>query len=158
MEDSIRNRYEALKMLVVERKAQFDNLIRFIENETTWLTSPASTKYHLCIEGGLLEHSVNVAESMLKIRIALAPEMSVESCVIVSLIHDLGKVGMPGNPQYLINRYTEIQQINGYKPDVPYRFNKDLTYLSVPVRSLYLASKQIDLTEQEVQAIIYHDG
>lgn len=155
---TILDRYEALKALVVNRKAQFDRLIAFMENETTWLTSPASTKYHLCKEGGLFEHSVNVAESMLKIRKALAPEISEESCVIVSLLHDLGKVGMPGNPQYLVNEPTEKQQKYGYKPDAPYRFNKDLTYLSVPVRSLYLASKYIDLTEQEVQAIVYHDG
>ena len=95
---------------------------------------------------------------MLKIRAAIAPDISVESCVIVALLHDLGKVGMPGNPQYLVNEPSEKQQKYGYKPDAPYRFNKELTYLSVPVRSLYLASKYIDLYEQEVQAIIYHDG
>jgi len=33
-----------------------------------------------------------------------------------------------------------------------------LTYLSVPIRSLFLALKHIDLSEQEVQANIYHDG
>lgn len=158
MENAIKNRYEALKALVVDRKAQFERLIVFMENETTWLTSPASTKYHLCVDGGLLEHSVNVAESMLKIRGALAPEICEESCVIVSLIHDLGKVGMPGNPQYLINEPSEKQLKYGYKPDATYRFNKDLTYLSVPIRSLFLASKYIDLTEQEVQAVVYHDG
>ena len=158
MDNNIAERYESLKRMVVERKCQFDRLISFMENETTWLTAPASTKYHLCKESGLLEHCVNVAESMLKIREALAPDISAESCVIVSLVHDLGKVGMPGNPQYLINEPTDKQQQSGYKPDPPYRFNKNLTYLSVPVRSLYLASKHIDLTEQEVQAIVYHDG
>ena len=151
-------RYESLKSLVIERKVQFDKVIDFIENETSWLNSPASTKYHLCTEGGLLEHSVNVAETILKIRAAIAPEISVESCVIVALLHDLGKVGMPGNPQYLVNEPSEKQLKYGYKPDAPYRFNKELTYLSVPVRSLYLASKHIDLSEDEVQAIIYHDG
>ena len=90
MENSIKSRYEALKALVVNRKAQFDRLIAFMENETTWLNSPASTKYHLCKEGGLLEHSVNVTESMLKIRKALAPEISEESCDIDSFIHDMG--------------------------------------------------------------------
>ena len=158
MDNKIAERYESLKGMVTERKSQFDRLISFMENETTWLTAPASTKYHLCKESGLLEHCVNVAESMLKIREALAPDISAESCVIVSLVHDLGKVGMPGNPQYLINEPTDKQQQSGYKPDPPYRFNKNLTYLSVPVRSLYLASKHIDLTEQEVQAIVYHDG
>ena len=158
MDNKIAERYESLKGMVVERRSQFDRLISFMENETTWLTAPASTKYHLCKESGLLEHCVNVAESMLKIREALAPDINAESCVIVSLVHDLGKVGMPGNPQYLINEPTDKQQQSGYKPDPPYRFNKNLTYLSVPVRSLYLASKHIDLTEQEVQAIVYHDG
>ena len=158
MEECIRKRYEALKMLVVKRRAQFDRLIDFMESETTWLIAPASTKYHLCKENGLLEHCVNVAESMLKIRKALAPDISEESCVIVSLIHDLGKVGMPGNPQYLINDPTDKQKMSGHKSEPPYRFNKDLAYLSVPVRSLYLAARHIDLTEQEVQAIVYHDG
>ena len=158
MENTVAKRYDKLKALVVNRKVQFDALVSFMEDETTWLTSPASTKYHLCTEGGLLEHSVNVAECMLKIRAVLAPEISEESCVIVSLIHDFGKVGMPGKPQYLINETTENQNKSGHKPDPPYRFNKDLTYLSVPVRSLYLASKHVELTEQEVQAIVYHDG
>jgi len=67
-------------------------------------------------------------------------------------------VGMPGNPQYLFNEPTEKLQMQWYKPEYPCRFNKNLTYLSVPVRSLNLTSKYIDLNEKEVQAIVYHDG
>lgn len=52
MENSIRNRYEALKMQEVNRKSQFDRIIDFIETETSWLNSTASTKYHLCSDGG----------------------------------------------------------------------------------------------------------
>ncbi len=84
-------RYEALKSLVIKRREQFQKLISFMENKTEWLTSPASTKYHLCIKGGLLEHSVNVAKTMLKIKRTIAPDISDESCVIVALLHDLGK-------------------------------------------------------------------
>ena len=158
MENSVLQRYNALRAIVVERKEQFDKLIQFMENETAWLTAPASTRYHLCKEGGLLEHTVNVAETMLKIKAAIAPEITDESCVIVALLHDMGKTGMPGNPQYLINEPSEKQKKYGYKPDYPYRFNSELTYLSVPVRSIYLAMKHISLTEEEVQAIVYHDG
>jgi hypothetical protein len=39
----------------------------------------------------------------------------------------------------------------------PYRFNNDLTYLSVPIRSIYLALPYLPLTEEEIQAIAYHD-
>lgn len=156
--EMVLKRYENLKLLVKNREDQFKKLIEFLENETAWLISPASTKYHLCEEGGLLEHSVNVAETMLKIKAAIAPQISDESCVIVALLHDLGKAGMPGRPQYLVNEPSEKQKKYGYKPDYPYRFNTELTYLSVPVRSIYLAMKYIDLTEEEVQAIVYHDG
>lgn len=98
MQNKVLERYKDLKFLVIERIEQFNSVINFMEKETTWLRAPASTKYHLCKEGGLLEHSVNVAETMLKIKSAIAPEISDESCVIVALLHDLGKVGMPGNP------------------------------------------------------------
>jgi hypothetical protein len=154
----IMKRYKNLKGLVQERKKQFSELIYFMENKTAWLTSPASTRFHLCEEGGLLEHSVNVAETILKIKNAIAPYISDESCVIVALLHDLGKVGMPGSPQYLVNEPSEKQKKYGFKPDYPFRFNSELIYLSVPVRSIYLAMKYIDLTEEEVQAIVYHDG
>ena len=36
--------------------------------------------------------------------------------------------------------------------------NESLVYLSVPVRSLYLAIPYISLSESEVQAVMYHDG
>ncbi len=156
--EQILTRYETLKALVIKRHEQFQKLITFMENETEWLISPASTKYHLCIEGGLLEHSINVAETMLKIKRTIAPDITDESCVIVALLHDFGKVGMPGNPQYLVNEPTDRQKQYGYPASTPYRFNTELVYLSVPVRSICLALKHIELTEQEVQAIIYHDG
>lgn len=158
MQNKVFERYQALKSLVIDRKEQFDRLIHFMESETSWMNAPASTKHHLCREGGLLEHSVNVAETMLKIKAAIAPEISDESCAIVALLHDLGKVGMPGRPQYLVNEPSEKQKKYGYKPDYPYRFNSELTYLSVPIRSIYLALQYISLTEEEVQAIVYHDG
>ena len=158
MKSDIYERYNILKALVKERKEQFDKLIGFMENETAWLTAPASTKYHLCYESGLLEHSVNVAETMLKVKSVLAPHISDESCVIVALLHDLGKAGMPGNPQYIVNEPTDRQKQFGYPASTPYRFNSELTYLSVPVRSIYLALQYITLSEAEVQAIVYHDG
>lgn len=107
---------------------------------------------------GLLEHSVNVAEMLLKMKAVMAPELSDESCVIVALLHDLGKAGIPGQPQYLENEPTERQKRAGYSAWAPYRFNNDLTYLSVPVRSIWLILPYMDLSQEETQAIVYHDG
>lgn len=151
-------RYQKLKEKVIERKDAFKNLMCFLEKETAWLTAPASIRYHLCRNQGLLEHSVNVAETMLMLRGLLAPELSEESCVITALLHDLGKAGVAGQPQYLENSPSEKQQRYGYSASTPYRFNSEMTYLSVPVRSLYLILPYLRLTQEEAQAIVYHDG
>ncbi len=144
-------RYEALKEKVSERWAEFAELMKFVETETEYLTAPASTKFHLCKEGGLMEHSVNVAEILLKIKKTLAPDISDESCVIVGLLHDLGKAGMPNNPLYIKNPPDS-------KWKQPYYWNNNLVYLNVPIRSLYLIMSRFPLTEEEAQAIAYHDG
>jgi len=158
MDKELRDRYNALKMKVKVRADEFAELMDFIEAETEWLTAPASTRFHLCRENGLLEHSVNVAETLLDLKNLLYPLISDESCVIVALLHDLGKVGMPGEPLYLKNKPTENQRRAGYGPTYPYSYNNSLTYLSVPVRSLHLALPYITLSDEETQAIVYHDG
>ena len=66
-------RYEVLKSKVVRRREAFRALMAYIEQETAYLTAPASTRYHLCRERGLLEHSVNVTEHLLRIKAVLAP-------------------------------------------------------------------------------------
>jgi len=158
MNTQLLGRYEVLKSLVVERKVEFDRLMGFVEKETEWLVAPASTKFHLCRESGLLEHSCNVAETLLKIKGTLAPTISDESCVIVALLHDLGKVGMPDNPQYILNEPSEKQKKYGYGASVPYHFNNELVYMSVPLRSIYFILPYMRLSEEETQAIMYHDG
>jgi hypothetical protein len=49
---SLETEYNQLKETVVERKKDFNEFINFLEKNTTWLTSPASMKYHLCEEKG----------------------------------------------------------------------------------------------------------
>jgi len=162
-------RYEALKLRVTDRQKDFKALMIWIEAYTAWLTAPASKKNHLDKPHELLEHSVNVAETLLMLRDTLVPgdmlsmntgegEIPDESCVIVGLLHDLGKAGVKGKPQYLVNEPSEKQKEAGYPASVPYKFNNDLVYLSVPVRSLYLILPRLSLTEEETQAIVYHEG
>jgi hypothetical protein len=142
---SLDTEYKDLQSNVVERKKDFDDFIRFLERETTWLVSPASTKYHLSEEKGLLKHSVGVTKTLLKLRELLTPHLSEESCVIVGLFHDVGKVGMPGSPRYL-------------KQGDRFVYNIDQVEMQIAQRSLYLVSKYIPLSDEEAQAILYHDG
>jgi len=150
---SLEKRYTALKDRIVERKPDFDAFIEMLETKTAWLSAPASTRFHLSEEQGLLKHSVSVAENLLKLRDLLAPEIPDESCVIVGLFHDVGKVGMPGKPYYLPNRDKDE-----VKRGIRYIVNTDLVHVDLATRSLYLAGRYIDLTEDEIQAIRYHDG
>jgi len=150
----ISERYETLKKKVITRKKEFAAFINMLEKDTIWLTSPASTRFHLNKEGGLLEHSVGVAETLLKLREILAIQLSEESCVMVGLLHDVGKIGMPGKPRYLKNDNDwEIRNRN-----ITYKINPNEVYMNLAVRSLYLVSKYIPLSDSESQAILYHDG
>lgn len=151
---TIRERYEILKSKVVKRKKEFDTFIQMLETESSWLTSPASTRFHLNKEGGLLEHSVGVTETLLKFRELLASQISEESCVIVALFHDVGKIGMPGKPRYLKNDNDwEIRNRN-----MTYKINPAEVDMNLAARSLYLIAKYIPLSDSEAQAILYHDG
>jgi len=142
---NLEEEYEQLKSKVLERKKDFDDFINFLEKETTWLTAPASVRYHLSVEKGLLQHSVGVTQTLLKIKNLLAPKLSDESCVIVALFHDIGKVGMPHAPRYL-------------KQGNKFAYNKNQVEMQIANRSLYLVSKYIPLSDEEAQAILYHDG
>ncbi|HPL68264.1 MAG TPA: HD domain-containing protein, partial [Smithellaceae bacterium] len=147
-------RYDTLKLKIEDRRKPFEHFIKFLENETTWLTTPASTRFHLAQERGLLNHSVGVAETLLRFREFLAPRISEESCVIVGLFHDVGKLGMPGKPYYLPNDNEWMVKNRG----ICYKTNSDVVTMGLAVRSLYLISQYISLSETEAQAIAYHDG
>lgn len=150
----LKERYETLKNKVIKRKKEFLSFINMLEHDTSWLASPASTRFHLNKEGGLLEHSVGVTETLLKLREAFAAQLSEESCVIVGLLHDAGKIGMPGKPRYLKNdNVWEIQKRN-----MAYKINPKEIYMGLAARSLYLIAKYIPLSDMEAQAILYHDG
>lgn len=144
-EGNVDEKYIDLQSKVIARMDEFDSFIDFIENKTTWLTSPASTKYHLNIKKGLLIHSVGVAYTLLEIKAALMPQLDNESCIICALFHDVGKLGFPQKPLYL-------------KKGNDYYYNPDLTTMGLGTRSLYLISKHITLSDDEAQAIAYHDG
>ena len=152
--DNLGSKYNELFELLGPRKAQVLAFRDYIERETSWLTSPASTRFHLNIERGLLLHSVGVACNALAIKLQLAPDIADESVVIAALFHDLGKVGYPGKPYYLPNDVEwEVR-----KRGMTYKTNPEATTMNLAVRSLYLIADRVELSEDEAQAIVAHDG
>ena len=147
-------KYHGLIDLVHRREKEVRDFIRFLEEETSWLLSPASTRFHNDFEGGLVSHSVSVAEILLKIKGLLAPGIDDETCILTAVFHDVGKVGVAGKPYYLPNNDKEGRRKTGRK----YIVNPKVVSMGLGVRSLLLVSQFIPLTEEEAQAIIYHDG
>lgn len=127
---------------------------RFLKNETSWVWAPASTRFHLAGPGGLVAHSVNVARTLLRLRDLLAPGLCVSSCVICGLYHDVGKVGVPGAPNYLP---CDAQE-KSVGRQAAYRVNQDLVHLDIASRSLFVVASHLELSAEEAQAIRYHDG
>jgi len=66
-------------------------LFEWLES-SDFFTAPASRKYHGSYEGGLVEHSLNVYDALVKL-LTIYPEIQVseESIAIVALFHDLCK-------------------------------------------------------------------
>jgi len=59
--------------------------------EIGYFDAPASSAYHLSRDGGLMEHSVNVTETLLKMAKAVDAPYSRETLIVVGLLHDIGK-------------------------------------------------------------------
>lgn len=146
-------RYQILLSHVRKRAREVGTFLFFLEEKTSWLTSPASTRFHNNFEQGLFQHSILVTETLLKLKEVLSSNIDNESCVIVGLFHDVGKVGLPGKPLYLPNREKEPDS-----EEVSYIINPKLVYMGLGVRSLLLVAQFIPLSEEETQAIAYHDG
>ena len=76
-----------------------DKLLDYLLSKSSdFFTAPASTKFHGSYEGGLVEHSLNVYESLLdyltrdRVKIIYNLSYDDESIAIVALLHDLCKI------------------------------------------------------------------
>jgi hypothetical protein len=145
--------YPLLIGQICDRASEVNQFRQFLEKQTNWLSAPASSRYHLNIPQGLLIHSAGVAMNALRIKKLLAPDIDDESVIIVSLFHDVGKVGYPGEPYYLANTDTKDQA-----KGIRYKINPAIPYMSHAVRSLQLLSQYVPLSAYEAQAIVAHDG
>lgn len=156
--------YKMIKTLLLNTKRKgIEDLIAYMD-EYGFFKAPCSTQYHLSKEGGLAEHSLNVYEVALDLSNVLCDIVPKESVVIVSLLHDIGKMGQFNKPNYVPNmlkgRATKANPSpEPYQSEAkPYISNPELMYVDHEVRALAIISKFIDLTEEEQQAILWHNG
>lgn len=155
---------QIINLLSSTGRKGIENLIKYME-DNGFFTAPCSTEHHLCKEGGLAEHSLNVYNTMLDlsyladryeiIEAAGGQEALLNSTKIVSLLHDLGKMGQFGKPGYIENHLKKDDKVSTKKP---YIVNPLLLNVPHEIRSIQIASQFIELTEQENYAILMHNA
>lgn len=148
---------EFIDLLKSTNREGIENLINWLENESDFFTSPASTKYHLNYEGGLLEHSLNVLDQMInQLALDLSDEQITEelrvSTVIVSLLHDICKAN------YYSVREKNVKNEKGEWVKEPYFITDDMYPLGHGEKSVMIIQKYIKLTDDEIMAIRWHMG
>ena len=151
------NRIEEFEnlLLSVEREG-IENLLGFIR-KSDFYTAPASTKYHSCHEGGLLEHSLNVYKCLVaKLdnpiwKDALA-EIPKKSLVVSSLLHDLCKT------YFYVVEYRNKKNDDGIWEKVPYYTIDDKIAYGHGEKSVMMIEEYIKLTPVERYSIRWHMG
>jgi hypothetical protein len=83
------------QLLTSVKRDGIDKLLAYIR-KSDFYRAPASTRFHSCHDGGLLEHSLNLYECILSkkqnpIWAEVLREVDDESLILVALLHDLCK-------------------------------------------------------------------
>lgn len=153
MEEKIK-RFEEL--LLSTKRQGIDKLLEFIR-KSDFYTAPASTKYHSCHEGGLLEHSLNVYDCLAKksknpIWKEVFEKIPQDSIIISSLLHDLCKTYF-----YAVD-YRNKKNEDGVWEKVPFYTVNDKIPYGHGEKSVMMIEEYIKLTGQERYAIRWHMG
>lgn len=142
-----------------------DKLLAYIR-KSDFYKAPASTKYHLSCEGGLLQHSLNVLDALRGIllptpdgefsylaagkTVATIPQ---DSAIIIALLHDICKTYF-----YTTSMRNAKNEQTGKWEKVPYFTVKDRMPLGHGDKSVMIIKQYIDLTTPEMYAIWHHMG
>ena len=160
--ESNRNRFNDL-LSKVDRKG-ISELIEFIST-TDFFRAPASTRYHMNVEGGLCQHSLNVYDNLVKLNSMYGDMYDYDSVILVALLHDLSKTGQ--YEYYVQNKKVygsgtlkddvgnfHWTQVGAWKVKDP--IDKEPVFSEHGVCSFLMVNEYVKLTTDELVAIINH--
>ena len=136
---------EFIKLLRETNREGIEELIDFL-NKSDFFEAPASTRFHGCYKGGLLEHSMKVYE-ILKTKTEDSPSVK-----IIALLHDICKANF-----YKVD-YRNAKNEQGVWEKVPYYTIDDTIPYGHGEKSVMMISEFIKLTPEERYAIRWHMG
>ena len=149
---------EFIELLKTTNRQGIDDLVEELE-DLGFFKAPASTKFHLNEDGGLVQHSLNVCKaalsmrkSMIELDDSLLEALPKDSVIIASLLHDTCKAD--------IYKPTMKKEKNrfGMWCDVP---GYDVDYSNFPhghgeKSVIVLLRSGFELTDDEIMAIRWH--
>ena len=166
---SIKNEIEEMLLFASgDRREGMKRLLEHME-EIGFYEMPCSGGNHLAKPGGLAEHSLNVARYAASLLNVWYDEPYItqwmDSVIICSLLHDIGKCGQFGKSGYVPNivkdgRTTKADPVQKYKQSEskPFKVNPDMLNVPHEIRSVTIISEHFALSEDEYFAILYHNG
>ena len=134
-----------------------DKLLEYLLS-SDFFTAPASSRFHSSYEGGLAEHSLNVYDCLSsyldspRARETFGFSYTSESIAIVSLLHDLCKIGVYKKGfRNVKDEKGTWQRVDTFEYDdqLPYGHGE---------KSVYIITGFMRLTREEAFAIRYHMG
>lgn len=152
------NKDKFIELLRSTGRNGVENTIQVLEEEG-FFTAPASTRFHLAYEGGLLEHSLGVCrialmvrKQVLLVRPELEPQIPMESVILTTLLHDTCKAEIYKKTiKRRKNEHGFWEDYEGY----------DVDYSDFPVGHgeksvIVLLQSGLELTKEEILAIRWH--
>ena len=135
-----------------------DKLLNFLTERSDFFSAPASSRYHMAVEGGLVRHSLNVYTCLKeyierdRVKNVYNLNPSEETVAIIALLHDVCKINCykPG--------FRNVKDDEGRWMRVPSYTYEDLLPYGHGEKSVYIISGFMDLSREEAFAIRYHMG
>lgn len=150
----LKEQFESTARRFIEREG-IEDLLKWLA-DSDFYTAPASTRYHGAYEGGLAEHSLAVYRRLTELCDWYGPGQGVtpESIAIVSLFHDICKVGT-----YKVAMRNAKNEKTGVWEKVPYYTKQeDFAFGGHGSKSMYLVMHFMKLIPEEAVAINCHMG
>lgn len=133
-----------------------DSVLAWLE-DSDFFTAPASTRFHLAEETGLLQHSINVYKQLCNelwmYEKKTGKKYSSESIAVVALLHDICKAN------FYKKDYRNVKNSEGVWEKAPYYTVEDtLPYGHGEKSAILLLQLGLTLSTEELVAIRWHMG
>lgn len=166
---------------LAKNKAEFEEIARKyikrdgLEKVLAWLeqtdfySAPASTQYHLSVEGGLCQHSLNVFHSMVELcnkywnkeesddniyngdSLEQDGAFNMENIAIVALFHDICKANC------YVRDFKNVKVNGKWEQQEYWKWDEQFVY-GHGSKSVYILQQYMRLYIDEAQAIRFHMG